>query len=148
MFTQLDFLPDKFLSKVEAISNSFNNSELLTKYPVFLRPVITFMTFVFMTPAGIKVPLMYILFGLFTLILSLKVFKSRNDNIDIFWFTPMSIILFFTFIFPTYANAKYYIFMMPFFVYAALGYYSRKSILILFCFSSVFVFLSLIMYRL
>ena len=148
MFVQLDFLSDNFLSKSKAISNSLNNSELLTKYPVFLRPVITFMTFVFMTPAGVKVPLMYILFGLFTLTLSLKVFKSKNSNIEIFWFVPMSIILFFTFLFPTYANAKYYIFMMPFFVYAALGYYSRKSILILFCFSSVFVFLSLIMYRL
>ena len=148
MFTQLDFLPDKFLSKSKAMSDAFNTSELLTKYPVFLRPVITFMTFVFMTPAGIKVPLMYILFGLFTLILSLKVFKSRNSNIEIFWFVPMSIILFFTFLFPTYANAKYYIFMMPFFIYATLRYYSRKSILILFLFSSFFVFLSLIMYRL
>ena len=144
---QFDFLPDKFLFKSQSIVNSYNISDLLTKYPVLLRPVITLMTFVFYTPSGIKVPLLYILFGFFILILSLKALQSRNGNIEIFWFVPMAIILFFTFFFPTYVNAKYYIFMMPFFVYAALRFYSRKSIFFLFSFSSFFVFLSLIIYR-
>jgi hypothetical protein len=143
----LDFLPDILLSKSESIINSYNTSDLLTKYPVYLRPVITIMTSVFFTPSGIKVPLLYILFVFFTLILSLKALQSRNGNIEIFWFVPISIVLFFIFIFPTYVNAKYYIFMIPFFVYVALMYYSRKSIFILFSFSSFFVFLSLIMYR-
>lgn len=146
--SQLDFLPVKFLEKFEQIVHAYNNSELLTKYPVILRPVVTFMTFVFMTPQGIKVPLIYIPFGLFTLILSLKAFKSKDTNIETFWFVPMSIVLFFAFLFPTYVNAKYYIFMMPFFVYVALRYYSRASVLILFSLSSFFVFLSLLMYRL
>ena len=146
--SQLDFLPVKFLEKFEQIVHAYNNSELLTKYPVILRPVVTFMTFVFMTPQGIKVPLIYIPFGLFTLILSLKAFKSKDTNIETFWFVPMSIVLFFAFLFPTYVNAKYYIFMMPFFVYVAIRYYSRLSVLIFFSFSSFFVFLSLLMYRL
>ena len=148
ILAQLDFLPDKFLDKSEAIIDSYKTSELLTKYPVFLRPLITFMTFVFMTPEGIKVPLIYMLFGLFTLILSLKAFKSSDRKIEVFWFVSMSIVLFITFLLPTYVNAKYYIFMMPFFVYVALRYYSRLSVLILFSFSSFFVFLSLLMYRL
>ena len=148
ILAQLDFLPVKFLEKFEQIVHAYNNSELLTKYPVILRPVVTFMTFVFMTPQGIKVPLIYIPFGLFTLILSLKAFKSKDTNIETFWFVPISIVLFFVFLLPTYVNAKYYIFMMPFFVYVALRYYSRLSVLILFSFSSFFVFLSLLMYRL
>jgi len=147
ILAQLDFLPVKFLDKSESIIDSYNTSELLTKYPVFFRPVITFMTFVFMTPEGIKVPLIYMLFGLFTLILSLKAFKSKDSNIEVFWFGPVTVVLFFIFFLPTYVNAKYYIFMMPFFVYVALRYYSRVSVLILFSFSSFFVFLSLIMFR-
>jgi hypothetical protein len=150
IFTTLDFLPDKLLDKSESILDTYNihQSELLTKYPIFFRPIITLMTFIFMTPSGIKVPLIYIIIGLYTLILSFKVVKSKDSNIEIFWFGPMAIILFFTFLFPTYVNAKYYIFMLPFFVYAALGHYSRKSILILFSFSNFLVFLSLLMYRL
>lgn len=147
-FLQLGIMSEAFTAKSEGIFNSLNDSELLTKYPIFLRPVVTFMSYVFMTPSGIKSPILYIMFFLLFIIISVKVLKKCFVRLDIYWFVPLSVIVFFVFLFPTYGNAKYYIFMMPFFVYVALNFYSREKIFLLASFSSMFVYSTLLIYRL
>jgi hypothetical protein len=146
-FLQLGFLTEGIVEKSEAIFNALDGSELLNKYPIFLRPVVTFMSFVFMTPSGVKVPFIYLLFFLYFIFVSIKVLKTKSGKIDVYWFVPLTVIVFFIFLFPTYGNAKYYIFMMPFFVYTALAFYDSKKILMLFSFSTLLVFLSIFLYR-
>jgi hypothetical protein len=146
-FIQLDFLPEDFNAKSESMFNAFDGSELLTKYPILLRPVVTFISFIFMTPSGVKVPLLYIVYFLLFSFISMRTLRIECAKLDLYWFVPLAVIVFFVFLFPTYANAKYYIFMMPFFIYVALRLYDRAKVLLISSSSSLFVFLSLLMYR-
>jgi hypothetical protein len=146
-FSQFSFLGDGFTSKSDAMYQSLNGSELVNKYPVILRPIITFMTFVFMTPSGVKVPILYVIVGFFTFFISLKILKRNDKVLDCYWFISIFSIISLVFLFPTYANAKYYIFMMPFFVYVVLSFCTRRNVLLFFIFSSFCVFLHLILYR-
>lgn len=150
LIMQLSFLggDNRLEQKVTSIFNSLDGSEYGDKYPIILRPVITFMSFIFMTPSGLKVPLLYIVYFIAFLFITYKVFKGEDRENQVYWLTSIVVILFFVLLFPTYGNAKYYIFMFPFFVYVALDYFKRLSILTLFSFSSLFVFLNLILYRL
>lgn len=145
--SQISFLGDGFSSKSDAMFEALDASDLVNKYPIFLRPVITFMSFVFMTPSGVKVPFLYVVMGWTFLVMSFKVLKRGNKVLDCYWFIPIFSVIFFVFLFPTYANAKYYMFVMPFFAYVALEFYSRKNVFF-FCFSfSCVVFFYLLLYR-
>lgn len=144
----ISFVTGDLAQKSEAMLSALDGSELLTKYPVFFRPIITFMSFVFLTPTGVKVPLLYVLFSLAFVWITLKVIAKKDNNVDVFWFTPVAVIVFFVFLFPTYGNAKYYIFMLPFLIYVALLFFNRRNMFLLFMAANAFVFLHLLLYRL
>lgn len=148
LFTKISFLGDGLSSKSDAMYRALDGSYLVEKYPVILRPFITFMSFIFMTPSGVKVPVLYVVIGFFIFKLTLKVFRSKNRVLDIYWFISIVSIAFFVFLFPSYGNAKYYVFMMPFLVYVSLRFYSRNSVFVFFISSSLFVFLNLLLYQL
>jgi len=150
LITQLSFLVSDSLliGKAESMYSSLEDGYYVTKYPVLLRPAITFMAFIFLTPSGLKIPLLYIFYAVAFLYIFYKTYKSNNMQIQVFLLTSIVTILFFVFLFPTYANAKYYIFMFPFIVYVALNHFTKNKIFGTFLLSSLFVFLNLILFRL
>ena len=103
--------------KVQVIVWAYTESsyaEVVDKYPLYLRPVMTFMTFVFMTPNGVKFIPLYLLFFL-GLCIAIFRFRSRKDDL-VSMMIATSFIVCVVCILPGYSNAKYYVFLMPFFV--------------------------------
>ena len=105
------------------------------KWPLYLRPVMTFMSYNLMPPSMAKHPLLYIfvLSGIFY-----TFFKHYNSSvlnkvnfeyvvIPLALFAGISIIVF---LLPGFNNAKYYIFSLPLFINSFLQYFSFKTVLI------------------
>lgn len=157
---QLQSIP--FLrEKSEAIYLSLDNSDKVNKYPIFLRPIITFMSFIFLTPSFIKTIFTYVLCGIaFVLgirklakyhyssnkvrILTKELGKNTPPQLDVSivkFICAITSILFFVFLMPTYANAKYYIFLLPFIFTVFLKVYKRNhtTLFVLLCTLSVFI---------
>jgi hypothetical protein len=141
------FITGKFEEKLLAMKKALYQDDILIKYPVFLRPIITYMSFIFLTPAGVKVTLLYVLFSLTFVWVTLKVIANRDSKADVFWFIPVAVIVFFIFLFPAYANAKYYIFMLPFLIYVSLLFFNKMNIFLFFMAANAFVFLHLLLFR-
>ena len=154
---QLPYIADKSIAMMQV----FENGELDEKYPVILRPVITFMTFVFMTPSYIKVPVLYLFvgfsafFGLLKFRLKYKKMKlSYSDEGESFkndlllFFVAISLILSFVFMFPAYGNAKYYIFSTPFIISAFMRVFKFRNVFFFMIFLDTILFAHLLMYRL
>jgi hypothetical protein len=141
------FITGEFEEKLLAMKKALYQDDILIKYPVFLRPIITYMSFIFLTPAGVKVTLLYVLFSLTFVWVTLKVIANRDSKADVFWFIPVAVIVFFIFLFPAYANAKYYIFMLPFLIYVSLLFFNKMNIFLFFMAANAFVFLHLLLFR-
>jgi hypothetical protein len=147
IFLNADFVTDELKQYYKNIVDVIDAGEFREKYPVFLRPIITLMSFVLLTPSGLKIPLLYVLFSLTLVWVTLKVIAKRDNKADVFWFIPVVVILFFVFLFPTYANAKYYIFMLPFLIYVSLLFFNKRNIFLFFVAADAFVFLHLLLFR-
>lgn len=137
-----------FLNKhAELILISYSTHQSLDKYPVLLRPVITLMSFIFYTAENIKVIIAYIIVAGFLLYTAISIFQkykviketlscNKGDFILLNKihrdFLPLIVGIFFVvntvFILPTYANAKYFFFLMPFIFKFLLNFYSIKNI--------------------
>jgi hypothetical protein len=91
---------------------------LSDKYPIVFRPLLTILSFVLFTPSYIKAPFAYIFF-FFALLYSIRrKIRCRykfvsSIELESLFLTFITTILVFTFAFPTYANGKYYVFMLP-----------------------------------
>lgn len=139
-------------SKAEAMYNKGLKFE--NKYPVILRPIITFMTSIFMTPSGIKVGLLYLFYGpmLIWIIYKINVLRKNLNSKDfnkkyILFFSVFTTILFFVFLFPDYSFGKYYVFMIPFLFIVILDMFKKIRILQFFIITNVILYLHLILYR-
>lgn len=124
------------------------------KYYTILRPIITFMSVVFMTPSGLKVIVIYIIYGLLFILLIIKLFIYKNENksekfnkIYILFYSVFTTIFFMVFLFPDYSFAKYYIFMLPFVFSMTLLLFNFVNLMFLFFFSNVVIFIYLILYH-
>lgn len=144
---KLDFLTGALHQKSQAIFDSLDGSVFVDKYPVILRPVVTFMTFTFMTPSGLKVLPLYIIFGIIFVIVTLKVYKQNNPTLDLYWFVPLATMLFFVFLFPTYGNAKYFVFVTPFLMYVITYFFCYKRIVISLVCANFLVLGNLLLFR-
>ena len=114
-------------SKADAILQKSLGADFFDKYPLILRPVITFMTGIFMTPSGVKVFPLYVVYGVGLLVMINRLRKSHGAGpLLSAMLSVITTIMFFTFMLPDYANAKYYIFLAPFILYSALTVFSRK----------------------
>jgi hypothetical protein len=114
-------------SKADAIQQKSLGADFFDKYPLILRPVITFMTGIFMTPSGVKVFPLYVVYGVGLLVMINRLRKSHGAGpLLSAMLSVITTIMFFTFMLPDYANAKYYIFLAPFILYSALTVFSRK----------------------
>ena len=105
-----------------------------TKYPLYLRPIMTFMSYNFMPPSMSKHPLMYLLVSTSIIYTFFKHFYTTVQyKVDIKYmvifialFSGISIIVF---LLPGFTNGKYYIFTLPLFINSLLQYYSFKTLL-------------------
>lgn len=124
--------------KIQLIHYAYTESsyaDIMDKYPVVVRPVMMFMTAIFMTPDGIKALLLYPVCGLVLLNVFSKSRRLNRHNGDEDYIILLSIITFIVctiFVLPGYSNAKYYIFCAPFFVRSALKFYPYYKA-VLFC---------------
>jgi len=148
-----------YIGNVFYSSNEWMKADgIIEKYPIILRPVITYLSFIFLTPAKIKIIPLYIIFSFFLLLFFFKTFKkifaknkitSKNkfyfQNILIFissiYFIISTVVLL-----PSYALAKYYIFITPFFLYGIISIYKLDKVHKFFLFSNILVFLNLLIY--
>lgn len=154
---------DLFSGKASAMAELLEEGDYRNKYPVLLRPVITFMSFIFMLPSGVKIVPLYILYFYLTVAILLKIKKryvlikkqrvdnknkiqSFNNSIT-FLASPLAVTLLFIFIAPNYSFAKYYIFTLPFIVYFYISNFGSSNVAKLFIFSTLFTFLSLLLFR-
>jgi len=144
---------DLVANKSESISSSLSTGKLVEKYPVILRPVITYMTFVFSTASQVKVPILYVIYGLGAVFLSYRIYKRRNSLKNtsasyVLWsLVSLVTILSFVFLFPTYSNAKYYVFMIPFFIQSFLLVSYFKNIICLIFTTNIILYVHLLAYR-
>lgn len=132
LLSSVPILSDKVTGVYEAYRTYY--SYVATKYPLIFRPFITFMTFVFMTPAKIGAYILYPIYGII-LIIAIKKFLKKsflheNKESFIYFITPIVFIISIVFILPGYSQAKYYIFMLPFILYGLLKVFKFKSILL------------------
>jgi hypothetical protein len=148
-FFAINFLIIEYLSyfaflqnKIAALMNKYS-SGVTKKYPLVLRPAITYMTFISLTPAYVKAVGAYLATTgiLMVSIIRVRYFvkNSQNKLASHFYKFKISIILAvnsiivilaFIFILPDYANGKYYIFMLPFIFQIFLKIYNKKHIYI------------------
>ncbi|WP_126651979.1 hypothetical protein [Chryseobacterium aureum] len=143
-----------FLSeKANAMLQGEEKLGLRNKYPIFLRPIITFMTGIFLTPSGVKIIPVYVMYG----IVIVKLFiKKTTPSIDdkhalqkfIFISGVITATLFFIFMVPNYANAKYYVFMLPFIFYSILNQTNKKNIFNFIIIMNFIIYLHLFFFRL
>ncbi len=142
--------------KSNAMFELLSGGSFTEKYPVILRPVITFMTFVFFSPAFVKVPLIYFVFSL-TLAYASKKLRSYslkqveyhtgfNDSL-ILSCVAITSILSYVFMFPNYSNAKYYVFLLPFFIHTYLYVFSRNKLFLYFIAMNLVLHVHLILFR-
>jgi hypothetical protein len=167
-FALIDFFPGFLIisEKVREIYNAFSdNADSFNNYPVILRPIITFMSALFMSPAGLKMFPIYAVATYFVSLIFLKLHRlknkpqyssygfEQNESNEIFKrciiqsLTALNVVLFFVFLLPTYSNAKYYLFLMPFFMIIILQVFSRSNVRKIFISFNLIVVFFLILYR-
>jgi len=152
-------------SKFSQIYNSIIEKSAYDNYPLVLRPVITYMSFIFMSSSGIKSILLYIvvsIFFVYTLIRGFRQYKFEEmltrkfsgDNPKVDEFTSSIIALLvvittitcFVYMLPTHAYAKYYIFMIPFVVLFLLQFINKWKLMISFVLFSFILFTNMMIY--
>lgn len=125
-------------------------------YPTILRPIITYMGFVFYTPFFIKIIPLYILFTLAILIKLYDYYfysfinNSSKDLLNENFFVTSNLIItviLIVIIFPPFSQAKYYIFIFPIIYKFLLTFTPFKNIMIFLMISNLLVFISLILFR-
>lgn len=124
-------------AKASAMTTQLEEGDYFAKYPLVLRPVITYMTAVFMTPAYVKSIPLYLLFAAAAALCALKYLRIRRSariGTDLELKLSMCVtatagVLFFVYMFPTYGNAKYYIFLAPLYVSFARELLGNRAIL-------------------
>lgn len=124
-------------AKASAMTTQLTEGDYFEKYPLVLRPVITYMTAVFMTPAYVKSIPLYILFAGVSALCVMKYLRIRRaartrTDLELklsMCATATAGVLFFVYMFPTYGNAKYYIFLAPLYVSLARELLGSRAIL-------------------
>lgn len=146
LLSYIPYIGDKAVVIHEAYSTYY--AYVAVKYPLILRPFMTFMTFVFLTPTKVGAYVLYPIYGFFLLVAFKSFFKKRflheNREYFIYFITPLAFIITIVFILPGYSQAKYCIFMMPFILYGLLKIFKFKSILLFVIFSNLVVVVSLL----
>jgi hypothetical protein len=150
--------------KTTSIIDAYQDSDVINKYPFYLRPVITAMSFVLFTPAYVKSLLAYII--LFSMVFyTLSIYKNQFSTSykskhttplaykelktkTAYFVTAFVSIITLIAILPNYSNGKYYIFLMPFLLLPAYKIHKKESILKLMVFMNIVIFTNIALYYL
>lgn len=149
-------------AKVEAIQYVISTGIFVDEYPKIFRPILTFMSFNVFTPQFIKVIPLYLLMigGVVLALFRLRFFYrfGRKDihkqlfqifNSDLVrTLSGITVVLSLTFILPNYSNAKYYIFLMPFFISLMLWVFNKKTFQVFLIFAHIILYTALLLFRL
>jgi hypothetical protein len=129
--------------KADAIQIKSVTADFLEKYPVFFRPFITYLTATFMTPSGIKavpVQLMFAVAGIIGINRLRKSFRKKTRLVSVgnksrlidlgnmqllTMLAAFTTIVGFGLMLPDYANAKYYMFLVPFILLPFMSVFDR-----------------------
>lgn len=152
-------------SKFEQIYISIVDKSAYDNYPLILRPIITYLSFIFMTAASVKSILLYILVSIGLIYASLKgiasyysiqkevinsdvqIAKAKDFSFSIVAMVSVATTIFcFVFMLPTHGYAKYYVFMMPFVIYFLLQFISKWKIMATFVIFSIVLFANIMAY--
>jgi hypothetical protein len=162
VLSSIGFLADKVGGMMSVLTDGDDQA---SKYPVILRPVVTFMTAIFMSAESLKAIPLYPIFGYAIVTWWKRVKRLHNgaltfaydfrqwpgvveyDECRVMLISAINAILLFVFLLPTYSNAKYYLFLIPFFLASALQVFDRRKMRALFIFSSLTVYIFLVLYR-
>lgn len=147
---------NELISKIINMEFELKTSGEADKYPLFFRPIITYLSFIYYPPSGLKTPFVFIfftpifLYSIYLLIKKQVIFNKNNSNIEnqisINFLSSITCILIFVFIFPTYANAKYYLFVLPFLLLPILKIYKIKHILLVFVIMNILIISNILLY--
>lgn len=127
------------------------NDPTTNSYPIILKPLLTLMTISDMKQSNLKVPSVSLLFYWYILFSLLKLKYTRlTDYKNFLNYAIPSVFtcLFFIFLFPTYTNAKYYIFMLPIFFIPSIKIWNLNNTIFYILFINFLYFITLIFYRL
>jgi len=153
LFKILNFLE---INKIYEISNGFIIADVADKYPLLLRPIITYMSLIFMTSSGLKSVATYFYFPIFLFIL-IK-YNSITDNTTVLnsnqppkrviseFYASITTMVSVVFVLPDHSYAKYYIFMLPFLFNYLLYYLSFVQAIILILSSTALLYINIISY--
>jgi hypothetical protein len=154
----LEYVPldlGRFSEKASAmlwVLTEGSQADRVDKYPIIFRPILTFLSFVLYTPNYIKASLAYIYFFSFLAYCSTKrvihEYRKVSMDLDCLFLSFVFTILFYTLAFPTYANGKYYIFMLPIIFILVTARLGRKHALIASTTTTLLTILSLALFRL
>jgi len=113
------------------------------------RPVYTFLTMIFSTAYGMKSIFLYIAFLVFILItlfgssrIRHSIKESESSESMIGFSAALITIVVFVFLSPNHAYGKYYLFLIPFFIYHLLNYLNRKQVFIFLFLSNILLLLN------
>ena len=132
--TILDKLPNLSLldDRIEAMKYKSENL-FVDRYPKFFRPVITFISGVFMSSSGLKVIPIYLMIVAALLVGYIRLRSAKTHNLfetnRLYLLSAITTILFFIFLFPDYSYAKYYIFLLPLIFSPFLMVFDKSNIL-------------------
>jgi hypothetical protein len=69
-----------YIGEIFYNSENFFSKDVKDKYPIILRPIITYLSFIFLTPAKIKIIPLYIIFSFYLILFFFKTFKKISTN--------------------------------------------------------------------
>ncbi len=126
------------------------------KYPIYYRPIITFISMIFYLPESrVFFPVAY-LYVFIALIIGIgKIIKTISHDAEIkkysfemtFALTSITLIICFPMILPAFANAKYYVFVIPY-IFLLLGCaFDFKKLIIFNLILNVLVFVQLVVMK-
>lgn len=146
---------DLIADKSQAMYELLEQGDLVDKYPILLRPIITFMTFLMFTPFFVKVPLVYIITGVIGVAVIYKIIRYSlvNHSIEkhaslLEMYVALLVIVSFVFMFPNYSNAKYYMFLLPFIIMPFVEFLDKFKIQFFLLNLNILTILHLIYFRL
>jgi len=139
------------INKIEMLYQAAYLDGYSEKYSLILRPIITYISLVFMTAEGIKSIFVLVIVSFFLLYFMGHMFTKKgravlNNRGDIVLpiVAGITTICLFSFTLPTHVYAKYYVFFVPFVIYATLFFYRKEFLATLFTNLTVMTFLSVL----
>ena len=148
----------QFISKLINMEFQMRTSGEYEKYPIILRPIITYLSSIYFPPSLLKLPILHI-FSAFIVIFAFlklifnptKIQKILNQD-DIFLITNLisvfTCILTFVLLFPIYANAKYYLFLFPFIISVILKLFKLRDVFLVIFSMNVLLLFNITLYHL